>query len=92
MGGAKLHALERPGGYREKQIIVYHNVSGQVIEATGLKGELGKYRERYNGGIEVLLGLRGIGASGFKEELTRVESWEGLIIMLTFLDSNNFIA
>ena len=30
-------------GYKEKQITVYHNVSGQVVEATGLKGELGTY-------------------------------------------------
>jgi hypothetical protein len=36
--------LERTGGHKEKQITVYHNVSGQVIEATGLKGELGKWR------------------------------------------------
>lgn len=30
-------------GYKEKQITVYHSVSGQIIEATGLKGELGQY-------------------------------------------------
>ena len=38
----KSHTVDR-SGYREKQITVYHNVSGQVVEATGLKGELGIY-------------------------------------------------
>lgn len=36
-----LNRGDRTGVHKEKQITVYHNVSGQVIEATGLKGELG---------------------------------------------------
>ncbi len=39
-GESKPHTVDR---YKEKQITVYHNVSGQVVEASGLKGELGMY-------------------------------------------------
>ena len=28
--------------YKEKVHMVYHNLSGQIIEATGLKGNLGE--------------------------------------------------
>lgn len=40
VGPGKLHLTERVG-YKEKQITVFHNVSGQIVEATGLKGNLG---------------------------------------------------
>ena len=33
-----MHVADR---HKEKQITVYHSVSGQVVEASGLKGELG---------------------------------------------------
>lgn len=41
MGGARTLASERTS-HREKLHTVYHDVSGQVIEATGLKGDLGQ--------------------------------------------------
>ncbi len=41
-GGEGCVAKPLTVSHKEKQITVYHNVSGQVVEATGLKGELGE--------------------------------------------------
>ena len=40
-GGSQTLSSHR-GSHREKRTVVYHNVSGRVLEATGLKGDFGK--------------------------------------------------
>ncbi len=40
-GNRSLVVSDRPN-YKDKVLTVFHNISGQVIEASGLKGNLGK--------------------------------------------------